>query len=116
LRCDPNNASAWVHLCRIFYKEKIVVNGVERTQRDCYLEALRIDPDNSEAWRILGRNLTSAETIVVNGVERTHRDCLVEALRKSWHDPQIGSDHRCQRRRAHTARLLPRGASHQSEQ
>ena len=57
--------------------------------RDCYLEAPRLDPNNSYAWNSKctyawfnpGATMTAGERVAVNGTDRTQRDCYLEALR-----------------------------------
>ena len=49
--------------------------------RDCYLEALQLDPYDSIAWINLGYSITAGERVAVNGTDRTQRDCYLEALR-----------------------------------
>jgi hypothetical protein len=57
----------------------VQVGGVERTKRDCYLEALRLDPTNSNAWSNLGNTVGAKDVVQVGGVDRTKRDCYLEA-------------------------------------
>jgi uncharacterized protein YlzI (FlbEa/FlbD family) len=61
--------------------EVVTVNGVKRTQKACYMEALRINPDHAIGWYILGASMAAGEVVTVNGVKRTQNACYVEALR-----------------------------------
>ena len=58
-----------------------LVDGNLYTARDCFLEALGIDPKNGYAWNSLGHTITAGEAIMVHGTSRTKRDCYLEALR-----------------------------------
>ena len=64
--------------------EHVVVDGKDCTKRDCYLEALRLDPNNFKAWNNLGFSMAAGEHAVVDGKDCTKRECYLEALQ---HDP-----------------------------
>ena len=61
---------------------EVVVDGIVRTARDCYVEALRHDSGITSVWSNLGKTLAAvSEEVVVNGLRRTAEQCFVEALR-----------------------------------
>jgi hypothetical protein len=74
-------SAAWERLGVSMMSKVVMVNGVQYCERDCYLEALKHDPNNSGAWHNLGVDLTSTESISVNGARYSKRDCCVEALK-----------------------------------
>ena len=56
--------------------ERVAVNGADRSERDCYLEALRLDPTNSLVWNNLGVTTTVGELVAFNGTLVSKSDCL----------------------------------------
>jgi hypothetical protein len=51
------------------------------TARDCYVEALRLAPNDADAWHSLGLLLVEMQRAVVNGRRVTMRDCMLTAIR-----------------------------------
>jgi hypothetical protein len=59
----------------------MLVNGKSMTQQACYLEALRIDPNDATAWSNLGNTLAAGEAIL-GGKSMTKQ--AFEALGLCW--------------------------------
>ena len=75
---DPTKARYWHCLG---YAEGGTVGGRSYSEKECYLEALRIDPQYAKAWNGLG--FTGGGTVA--GRDYSQKECYLEALRI---DPQ----------------------------
>ncbi len=79
---DPCCADAWTSLGNTMDSEEVAhVCGVDRTQRDCFLEAIRLNAGSCFAWICLGRTVGLGELLQVGGVCFSPRDCCLEAIR-----------------------------------
>jgi hypothetical protein len=66
---------------RVGVEDVVVVNGKEYTKKDCFLEALRLDPSSAPTWNNLAQMMSAHEVVQVNGKEYTKQACQREALR-----------------------------------
>ena len=79
--CANFGPLSWVKLgTTLTATETVRVGSRDWGKKECYVEALRINPGFSLAWLNLGAALTTAETIRVGFRDRRKKDCYVEAL------------------------------------
>ena len=61
--------------------EIVAVNGNFYTKQQCYIEALRCDPNFGSSWHYAGFLTPSGECFTVNGKEYSKQQCYRQALR-----------------------------------
>jgi serine/threonine protein kinase len=61
--------------------ETVNVCGVSKTQRLCYVEALKHDPTDSTVWNELGVCIKATEQVEVSGTSYREQQCYVESLK-----------------------------------
>ena len=75
---DSKNSDTWSSLgTTMSAREAVMVNGINRTAQECYLESIqsdssnRSDPkDSSVPWSNLGKIMAEGEAVMVNGINR----------------------------------------------
>ena len=61
--------------------ETVTVNGTLYTKQQCYVQALKIDPEYGSVWDSLGQTIESGETVEVDGTPYTQRECYLQAVK-----------------------------------
>ncbi len=82
---EPKSPKLWTKLgCKLFTTPRLF-EAARRTDRDCFMEALRLDPDYSSAWRNLGislkRRAPSHQSF--DGKHLSPEGCCIEAIRSN---------------------------------
>ena len=89
---DDGDSSAWCMLGKTMSHQEIVKlptaeAGVSR--RDCYTNALRLDPTSARAWKGMGHCLWPGESIEVEGEQWVRSSCYAQALELKSEDPLL---------------------------
>ncbi len=63
--------------------EQVQLNGMSYTQRQCFVESLTHNPNNSAVWYNLGVSMNATEQAQVNGESYTRSQCMEEAVKHS---------------------------------
>ncbi len=74
LRIDPEYFEAWSNLgCDMASGDVVVINGVDYTNKACYVEALRVHPTFVEAWNNLPYSVPDAPLPLSSCVPETQK-------------------------------------------
>ena len=76
---NPEDSRAWANLA--YQCKGGRINGTTYSEKDCYLNALKLDPQYACAWHNLGTVLSGSDSLTVNGATYTEKGCFLEALK-----------------------------------